>query len=227
MNKVEQGYDFNKKLIKIGIISLSFAVVANFIPALYLWIAHGVIPSGKDIFKIWGLAAATFGISWIIQPVAYFSVLGTSGSYIAWLAGSVADIRLPAVAMAQKVAGVEPGTHEGDVISTIGITSSVLVSVTIITFFTIIGAQVITMLPQFVLDSFKYILPALFGAVYLELARRDLRAGVTTLIAGMLIMAFGPLAGLKSASLTILIVLSGIIITRFFYIMDKNKNTAS
>jgi hypothetical protein len=227
MEKLEKGFDFNKRLIKIGIVTLCCASVANFIPVIYLWIAHGIVPSGKDIMTIWGLAFATYGVSWIVQPVAYFSMLGASGSYIAWLSGSVADIRLPAVAMAQKVAGVESGTHEGDVISTIGITSSVFISVTMITIFTFVGAQIIDILPKFFTDSFKYILPSLFGAVYLQLSSKHLRSGAVTFIIGILVMYFGPVLGIGSAYLTLIVVISGMIVCRAFFIFEKNKNSAN
>ena len=88
---------------------------------------YGEMPDIATIGKLWLLVASAYGISWIVQPIAYFATLGTAGSYIGWLAGSVGDIRLPAASMAQKVVGVEPGTHEGDVIGTIGTACSVFV----------------------------------------------------------------------------------------------------
>lgn len=223
MEEANTGAAFNKKLVKIGIISLVFAVVANFIPAIYLWIAYGVIPTVGDIFKIWGLALATFGISWVIQPIAYYSILGTSGTYIAWLAGSVADIRLPAVTMAQKVSEVEAGTHEGDVMSTIGIASSVLVSVAFITIFTIIGSQVLNVLPKFVIESFKYILPALFGAVYVEMSRKNFKAGILTILLGMMLMIAANALKFNAGLMTIVIVACGIIVCRILFVIDKKK----
>lgn len=226
MSKIDQETDFNGKLIKIGIISLCFAIIANFIPALYLWIAYGVIPSGKDILKIWGLAAGTFGISWIVQPIAYYSILGTSGTYIAWLSGSVADIRLPAVTMAQEVSGVESGTQRGDVMSTIGIASSVLVSITFITIFTFIGSEILYVLPKFVIDSFKYILPALFGAVYIEMSHRNIKIGFVTLIIGFMLVLSGRKLKIDNSFLTIIIVLSGILVARIFHVLNRNKNVS-
>lgn len=213
---------FKSMLTKIGIITLSFAVIANFVPAIYLWIAYGIAPSGKEILTIWGLAAATYGVSWVIQPIAYFSVLGSSGSYIAWLAGSVADIRLPSVAMAQKVSGYEAGTHEGDVISTIGIAGSVFVSVTMITIFTLIGTQVLPMLPEFITSSFKYILPSLFGAIYMELSSKNIRCGLMALIFGSLFTIF--MASIVPGwALTLIIVFSGILSARIVFKMNKKK----
>lgn len=222
-NNLMAGVAFNKKLIKLGIGTVLFAIVANFIPAMYLWIVHGVTPGISGILKVWGIAAAAYGISWVVQPIAYFGVLGASGSYIGWLAGSVGDIRLPAAMMAQKVANVEQGTHEGDVMATIGTSCSVLVSVGFVTIFTFIGSKILPHLPQGVLDSFNYILPALFAAVYVDIARKDLRTGATGFIVGMLLMVIGTLVAAPSWLLTILIVFSGVVVNRVFYVIDRKK----
>ncbi|WP_236879759.1 hypothetical protein [Clostridioides difficile] len=98
---------YDKKMIKIGRISIGLAIIANFIPAIYVGIRFGQMPMLSVIFQIWGLVAATYGVSWIVQPIAYYPTLGAPGSYIGWLAGSVGDIRMPAASMAQKIAGVE------------------------------------------------------------------------------------------------------------------------
>lgn len=214
---------FNKKLIKLGIGTVLFAIVANFIPALYLWLVHGVTPGLGGILRVWGIAAASYGISWVVQPIAYFGVLGASGSYIGWLAGSVGDIRLPAAMMAQKVARVEQGTHEGDVMATIGTSCSVLVSVGFVTVFTFIGSKILPLLPQGVLDSFNFILPALFAAVYVDIARKDFRTGVTGFVVGMALMLTGTLLAAPSWLMTILIVFSGVGVNRVFYVMDQKK----
>ena len=207
---------FNKSLSKIGIITLSIAVVTNFIPALYLWLIHGIVPSFKEIITIWGLAAATFGVSWIVQPIAYFSVLGMSGTYIAWLAGSVADIRLPAVTMAQKSSGSEAGTHEGDVIATLGTSSSVFVSLTIVAVFTVIGSQVLPLLPASITDAFQYLLPALFGAIYMELSKKNIKTGMLAMVFGIILTIFAS-SMVPGWAMTLLVVISGIIASRIVF----------
>jgi len=214
---------YDKKLVKIGRITMLFAIVANFVPAIYVGLKYGEMPALGTIAKLWLLVASAYGISWIVQPIAYFATLGTAGSYIGWLAGSVGDIRLPAAAMAQKVTGVEAGTHEGEVIGTIGTACSVLVSASMITIFIVIGSKVVPMLPQFVTDSFNHILPALFGAIYVDIARKDIRTGVCGILAGIAILYFGGKLGINSGILTVLIVLSGILINRVFFVLDKKK----
>ncbi|HIU26463.1 MAG TPA: hypothetical protein IAC50_08235 [Candidatus Copromorpha excrementigallinarum] len=222
-NTLQAGVAFNKKMVRLGMITVAFAIVANFVPAIYLWIAYGVWPGVNGVLQVWGIAAAAYGISWVVQPIAYFGVLGASGSYIGWLAGSVGDIRLPSAAMAQKVAKVEQGTHEGDVMATIGTSSSVLVSVGFVTLFTIIGSRVLPYFPQAVLDAFNYILPALFAAVYVEVAKKDIRTGLTGIVVGLLIMYLGTLIGISSAVLTLIIVFSGVVVNRVFYVIDRKK----
>ncbi|WP_312060696.1 hypothetical protein [Anaerotignum sp.] len=218
---------YDSKMVKIGRISMGLAIIANFIPAIYIGLRYGEMPSMSVIFKIWGLVAATYGISWIVQPIAYYPTLGATGSYIGWLAGSVGDIRMPAASMAQKIAGVEPGTHAGEVIGTIGTCCSVLVSATMITVFTVIGSQVIPLLPKFVTSSFTYILPALFGAIYTDIARKDIRAGISTIIMALLLMIFGGKIGIPGGVLTLVIVLGGVLITRGFFVIDKKKASES
>ncbi len=139
------------------------------------------------------------------------------------MAGSVGDIRMPAASMAQKMAGVESGTHAGEVVATIGTCCSVFVSAGMITVFTIVGSQVIPILPAFVTESFNYILPALFGAIYVDIARKDLRTGISTIVAAMLIMIVGGMIGIPGGVLTLLVVLSGILVTRVFFVRDQKK----
>ncbi len=217
---------YDKKMIKIGRISMGLAIIANFLPAVYVGLRYGEMPGISTILQIWGLVAATYGISWIVQPISYYPTLGAPGSYIGWLAGSVGDIRMPAASMAQKMAGTEEGTHAHEVIGTIGTCCSVLVSASMITIFTIIGSQVIPMLPEFITASFSYILPALFGAIYVDIARKDLRTGVCTIIAALVIMKVGKMIGIPGGILTLAIVIGGILITRGFFVVDRNKKAA-
>lgn len=213
---------YNQRVIRNGRITMGLAIIANFIPAIYVGLRYDVMPSWGMIFQIWGIVAASYGVSWIVQPISYYPTMGAAGSYIGWLAGSAGDIRMPAASMAQKVAKVEPGTHEGDVIGTIGVACSVLVSASMITIFVLIGTQVIPLLPEFITSSFTYILPALFGAIFVDQAKKNLKSGITTLVCGVLIMAFGTKAGINGGILTLAIIVLAILISRFFFVRQRD-----
>ena len=216
---------YDKKVIRNGRITMGLAIIANFIPAIYVGMHYDVMPTLSVILQIWGVVAASYGITWIIQPIAYYPTMGAAGSYIGWLAGSCGDIRMPAAAMAQKVAGVEPGTHEGDVVGTIGVACSVLVSASMITIFVLIGSWIIPLLPESVTNSFSYILPSLFGAIFVDNARKNLKAGILTLAAAMAILFFGSKLGINSGILTLLVVLRGILISRMFFVAARKKSS--
>ena len=221
-----QALAFNKKAMKIGTITLICGIIADFIPAIYLYVAYGVMPPIADILKVWTVAAITFGVSWIIQPITFFSLLGVSGTYIGWLAGSCADIRCPAVAMAQKAAGVEPGTPEGDVISTMGLAGSIFTSVTVITFFVLVGMGLIEAMPPFVKSSFKFILPSVFGAVYVQLAGKHLSMGAVTIICGVVLAFAFKMLALPGWIMNICIICSGMLVARWQFVRDSKKTAA-
>lgn len=217
---MNSGADYNDKVIRLGIITTVAGLVANFIPAGYLAMI-GVSPSLEDIVRILIVAATAFGVGWIVQPLSFYSLLGAGGSYIAWLCGNVADIRAPAATMAQKAADAEPGTKEGEIMTTIGIASSVFVSVTIITLFTFVGAHIVPILPKFVTKAFGYILPAVFGAVYVELAGKNLKVGLGTIILAVIISWGSKVVGIPGWLVTILIILAGIVVARIVYTLEK------
>lgn len=220
MSNFSELENFNARLIKVGSATLIAGIIANFIPVTYIYLRYGVIPPIGTIFKIWGLVAATFGVSWVVQPISFFPILGTSGSYIAWLAGSVADIRTPASTMAQKTAGVEAGSLEGDIISTLGISTSVYVSVVMLTICTFVGVKLVPLLPHFVTESFKYILPAVFAAVYTDLSEKDLKRGLLVIIACIAVVYLGKTMHISGAWLYLGGVAAGMAVAG---LLAKNK----
>ena len=215
--------EFRTRCIKAGQFAMILCIIANFIPGIYLWLSHGIVPSLPDLFQLWLLAAGAFGVSWVVQPLAYYSAIGTAGSYLSWVVGSVVDIRLPAVNMAQEIAKVEPGTEEGEVISMLGVSVSVFVSVSMVTIFTLAGTMLIPLLPAFITGSFNYILPALFGAVYINLAKKNMKMGLGTLAVALIVLYINNFVGIKGALINLLVVIMGMIVARCVYVMEKKK----
>lgn len=206
--------EYDKKSIRIGIITVSLAIIANFIPAVYFYLTTGIIPPLSDLSKIFLAAATAFGVSWFIQPTTFFSIMGLSGTYIGWLAGNCAGLRAPAITMAQKVSGYEPSTPEGDCMATLGIVSSVYLTIVMLTFFTIVGVGIIDSLPPFIKAGFKYILPGVFGAVYTQLCLKQQKVGVITLLIALAEVAVFQALHLPNWILNIVVILTGVAVIR-------------
>ena len=57
---------YDKKVIRNGRITMGLAIIANFIPAIYVGMHYDVMPTLSVILQIWGVVAASYGITWII-----------------------------------------------------------------------------------------------------------------------------------------------------------------
>ena len=102
----------------------------------------------------------------IIEVLTYVPMLGTGGTYLGFVTGNLTNLKVPCALNAMQAAKVKAGTEEGEVISTIAIASSSIVTVVVIA----IGVFGLRLLEP-VLESpvlkpaFDNILPSLFGAL--------------------------------------------------------------
>ncbi|MBP2637988.1 MAG: putative rane protein precursor [Firmicutes bacterium] len=216
---------FLKKCIRIGSVTLVLGIIANFMPAMYLWLGLGVKPPIDDIGKIFLIIASTYLTSWITQPITFFPLLGTSGSYVTWLSGSGAEIKTPASNMAQKAVGVEQGTPQGNVISTIGVATSVFVTFVVITSFVFAGQYLIPLLPVFVTKSFGFLLPAVFAAVVINMAKGNLDLCAAIVVFATLTMYVQKhIFGFPTWFATLFIVLMGAFFGYVKYRLTMNKD---
>lgn len=215
---------YYKRLVKWGIGAMSFAIIANFVPPVYMWIRYGVFPGTSAVLQVWGLVAAAYGISWVAQPISYFPVVGIAGSYVGWLSGSVGDIRMTGASMGLKAADADPASHEGKVISNIATCTTVFVSASFVTLFTIIGSAIVPLLPEAVTSSFDYILPTLFTAIYADYCVKNFKGNFSAFIVIALMFAFSKkVYTLPSWVLTIGGVCIGVIVNRVWFVIDKKK----
>lgn len=112
---------------------------------------------------------ATAIIFWPVTTIEVFTftpMLGVGGSYLGFVTGNLTSLKVPAALNAQDALNVEKGTPEGDVIATIAIATSSIVTSLII----LVGALLIIPLTPFLESpalkpAFDNIIPALFGAL--------------------------------------------------------------
>lgn len=131
---------------------------------------YDCMPSLGAVFNV-----ATFGILAIYIPVgisealSYTPLMGAS-SYLGFITGNIMNLKLPCAVNALKIAGKEANTPEGDVVASIGVAASSIMTVAILT----VAALLISFIsPVFEHPAVKtmsnYLLPALFGSMTLGL----------------------------------------------------------
>ena len=182
MDKNELYSRFKGDAIRIGRITLVIAMVMSLFPGIYLALFEGVWPGFPMIWKAFAPILIALFMLWIIEPPAYFPVLGLTGTFVSWLSGNILNLRIPCSVICQQVAGVEEGTPEGDAISTIGLCVSVFVNIVIVLIFSIAGLQILGIMPDALKEGFNYLLPAITGAMIVSFAVRNWKVCVVALL---------------------------------------------
>ena len=178
--------NFTKKITRLGKLTIFGAIFLSFLPPLYIWGRYGAVPSASQIFTGWFLIASMYGAFYVVEPISYFPILGLSGTYMSFLSGNIANVRVPASAVAQDVLGVEAGSKKAELVSTISIAGSIITNIVILTIGAIFGKGIIEVLPQFVLDAFGFVFPTIMGALLTMFAMKYVKSAGVGLLIGIL-----------------------------------------
>lgn len=136
---------------------------------LYLSYGLGFHPGWSVILSGFLAYAAVVGVLWIVEPISYYPILGISGTYLAFLTGNIGNMCLPAASIAQAAVGVEPGTKKGELTATLAMAAASIVNITMLLFIVLGGSYLVTLLPQSIVDSLVFVLPAIFGGLIAQL----------------------------------------------------------
>ncbi len=134
----------------------------------------------------------------IIEVFTFVPMLGTGGSYLGFVTGSLTSLKVPCALNAMEAAKVKPGSDEGEAISTIAIASSSITTTLVIA----LGVFGLSYLRP-VLESpalkpaFDNILPALFGALGVVFISKHPKLAIAPLVFMVALFLIAP--GLSSS----------------------------
>jgi len=175
--------EFSKPVHKVGMITCALGILGMFLPPAWLYFQYGIFPPISAIMVGMGLALTYAVPFFIIEPISYYPTLGDAGTYMSFLAGNISNMRLPCAAVAQAVAGVKEGTKEGELIATVGIAISIWLSIIAVFIGAVATGWVVKTFPPWVQDAFKrFLLPAVFGAVFGQFALRGIKYAPVALV---------------------------------------------
>lgn len=223
MNKDYFENEYMPQMHRIGKLTGFLGVALSFAPAAVLAVVYGLLPNPAALLTAFIAAASAFGFLWVVEPISYFTVLGPVGTYMAFLSGNISNMRVPCASMAQISAGVEPGSDEGSIIATIGMATSIVINVSVLTIGVILGSSVLSMLPASVTEALNYLLPALFGALLMQFGLKQKSLAGTMLVFSILVCialkagVFNWLPGASNYFGTLSSVFVAIAITLFTY----------
>lgn len=155
---------------RIGlIIGLALLIGAPFAMGLVL----DAMPNMSAFWKGFAQIAIIYIPSCIVEFLIYTPMLGAGGSYLGFITGNLINMKIPCALNARDIVGTKAGTPENEIVSTLSIATSSLVTTLVIA----IGVLLITPLrpvleAEVLQPAFNNVVPALFGAMAFQYFRK-------------------------------------------------------
>ena len=150
-----------------------------------------IFKTAPDFKVLWKGILATAPMYWavgIVEIFTYVPMLGAGGTYLSFVTGNISNLKLPCAIDAMERANVKATSEEGEVISTISIAVSSIVTTLIILIGVICIVPLTPILESPVLvPAFDMILPALFGGLAVVFISKNAKLSIAP-IALMLIL---------------------------------------
>ena len=132
-------------------------------------------------------------VSAVVEYLVYTPMLGAGGSYLAFITGNLINMKIPCAMNAREMTGAKTGTAENEVISTLSIATSSLVTILVLALGVLLMIPLQPVLQSAVLKpAFANVVPALFGAMACQYFRKDPRLAVVPMCAMTLLFVLVP-----------------------------------
>ena len=198
----------------ISVITLVLLVGAPFVIGIYLGAMPDLGAVARGFFSV--------GLVWMVSSIAEFLIytpmLGAGGGYLAFITGNLINMKIPCAVNARDIVGAKTGTAENEIISTLSIATSSLVTILVLA----LGVLLLVLL-QPILQSealqpaFSNVVPVLFGAMAYKYFRKNMKSALAPLIVMSVLFILVPAL---TGSTSFMIIPSGALaigIAYFFY----------
>ena len=139
---------------------------------------------------------ATAPMYWAVGTIETFTfvpMLGAGGSYLSFVTGNISNLKLPCAINALEQNGVSANSEEGEIISTIAIAASSIVTTLIIILGVICIVPLTPILEAPVLaPAFEQMLPALFGGLGVAFVSKNWKISVAPVLLMLVLFIFVP-----------------------------------
>ena len=129
----------------------------------------------------------------VVETFTYIPMLGAGGSYLSFVTGNISNLKLPCALGALEQAGVKANSDEGEVVSTIAIAISSIVTTIIIIIGVLLIVPLTPLLESPVLTpAFDQMIPALFGGLGVVFVSRNWKIAIAPVILMLILFIFVP-----------------------------------
>ena len=143
----------------------------------------------------------------VIETITFVPMLGAGGSYLSFVTGNISNLKLPCAINALEQNGVSASSEEGEVISTIAIATSSIVTTLIIILGVICIVPLTPVLEAPVLEpAFAQMLPALFGGLGVAFVSKNFKIAIAPIL--LMLVLFICIPALNAGTVGIMVPVS-------------------
>ena len=201
--KVKVTMDYNLKSHIIGKIWMALAMLIFFAVPTTICLYFGVKPD-MTVMGSWAVIVPFLinFFSGVFEPIIYSPMLGINSAYLAFITGNLSNLKIPCVVKAQEICGTKLGSKENEVVSTLSVATSTLVTTVIIAVFVLILAvsdmeTAINNTP-WITPAFTCVVYALFGSLGGKYVVKNIKLAALPLA---IIVAFSLILGFASSKI--------------------------
>ena len=174
----------------------------------------------------WGALAlgllATAPMYWavgIIETFTFVPMLGAGGSYLSFVTGNISNLKLPCALNALEQNEVSASSEEGEIVSTIAIAVSSIVTTVIVLIGVICIVPLTPILEAPVLEpAFAQMLPALVGGLGVAFVSKNWKIAVAPVVLMLILFIFVPALNAGTVGIMVPVsVLFTIAVSRILY----------
>ncbi|MCH4035898.1 MAG: hypothetical protein LKH04_08210 [Lachnospiraceae bacterium] len=202
---------YDAKTHRVGRISMALMMALLLLsPCLVCLVFQEPFHFTPGYWTALGAILVQFVPSGVLEVITYSPMLGTGGTYIAFITGNLVNLKIPCAMNARAIAGTKVGTEENEIISTIAVSTSAIVTTLVIA----VGVLAITPLTPLLENpvltpAFKTVVYALFGAMgWTYLTKYPVIAIVPWALGAVLFFLIPALTGSVSIMVVVLAVIA-------------------
>lgn len=194
VKKEKSYYDRVHNWGRISTVS-ALCVLLMFPVAICLYL--DVFPSATKIFEGLMKIIPLYWSVAVVEVIFYTPMLGAGGTYLSFVTGNIVNLKLPCAISAMESAKVKANSEEGEVISTIAIATSSIVTTVVLAIGVIAFAPFLQTFTEskLLMPAFKQVIPALFGALGAGYFVKNWKISFVPIVFMLIILIFVPTIG--------------------------------
>lgn len=219
MKKDKKAYNYMDTVHRDGRIwNIAMMIILLLFPVV-VGIVFQAVPDWAAVGRGLIATAPMYWAVGVVETITYIPMLGAGGSYLSFVTGNISNLKLPCALNALENAKVDSKSEEGEIISTIAISVSSIVTTVIIALGVLLIVPLRPILESEALQpAFDQMLPALFGALGVALVSKNWKIAIAPVVLMLLLFIFVPALNASTVGIMVPVgVLFTIAVSRLLY----------